>query len=148
MGFQSIVVAVDQTDEADEVLTKAAALADAATVLSVVTVLRPVASLYTGSMGLPGLPPQLAGMDDELQSSALAGLERLLEKHGLTGAERHVRLGKPSIEIRRLAEEKDADLIVIGTHGRSGLGLMLGSTANAVLHGVGCDVYVVKVMAD
>lgn len=148
MGFKSMLVAIDQTEEAGDVLTSAVALADSETKISVVTVLRPVASLYTGSMGMPGLPPQLAGMDSELQTSAQAAIRELLDAHGVSQADVHVPLGKPSAEIRRLAESIEADLIVLGTHGRSGFGLMLGSTANAVLHGVGCDVYVVKVQAD
>jgi universal stress protein A len=37
------------------------------------------------------------------------------------------------------------DLIVMGTHGQSGLKLLLGSTANSVLHGAGCDILAVRV---
>jgi universal stress protein A len=44
-----------------------------------------------------------------------------------------------------MAEKINADLIVVGTHGQSGLRLLLGSTANAVLHGVKTDVLAVKV---
>ncbi len=39
----------------------------------------------------------------------------------------------------------DFDLIIIGTHGQHGIALLLGSTANAVLHGVSCDVLAVRV---
>ncbi len=42
----------------------------------------------------------------------------------------------------------DADLIVLGTHGRHGLGLILGSTANGVLHGASCDVLAVRIDND
>ena len=38
-----------------------------------------------------------------------------------------------------------ADLIVVGSHGRHGLALLLGSTANGVLHGATCDVLAVRV---
>ena len=41
-----------------------------------------------------------------------------------------------------------ADLIVIGTHGRHGLGLLLGSTASGVIHGVQCDVLAVRVSSE
>jgi len=47
-----------------------------------------------------------------------------------------------------LAEKINADLIVLGTHGRHGLGLMLGSTANAVLHGAPCNVLTVMVRVE
>lgn len=53
--------------------------------------------------------------------------------------------GNPATEIKAKAEQIQADLIVIGTHGRHGLGLLLGSTANGVLHGVECDVLTVRI---
>jgi universal stress protein A len=56
-----------------------------------------------------------------------------------------VLIGSPAVEIRELAASLGVDLIVIGTHGKHGLGLLLGSTANAVLHGVPCDVLAVKI---
>jgi universal stress protein A len=34
---------------------------------------------------------------------------------------------------------------VIGTHGQSGISLLLGSTASSVLHGSGCDVLAVRI---
>ncbi|MBD3646240.1 MAG: universal stress protein, partial [Pseudomonadales bacterium] len=52
---------------------------------------------------------------------------------------------KASNEIRAVAEKQDIDRIVLGTHGQHGLQLLLGSTANSVLHGVSCDVLAVRV---
>ncbi len=43
-----------------------------------------------------------------------------------------------------MAKEHDCDLIVVGSHGRHGLALLLGSTANDVLHGAPCDVLAVS----
>ena len=40
--------------------------------------------------------------------------------------------------------DKRFDLIVVGSHGRHGLALLLGSTANDVLHGAPCDVLAVR----
>jgi universal stress protein A len=54
-------------------------------------------------------------------------------------------VGSAATEIRALAEERVADLIVIGSHGRSGWKLLLGSTANKVLHGAHCDILTVRV---
>jgi universal stress protein A len=56
-----------------------------------------------------------------------------------------LKAGDAGDEIKQIANENNADLIVIGTHGRSGIKLLLGSTANAVLHGVHQDVLAVRV---
>ncbi len=55
---------------------------------------------------------------------------------------------RPEAEIHRVAEELGADLIVVGSHGRHGLALLLGSTANGVLHGATTDVLAVRVGSD
>ena len=53
--------------------------------------------------------------------------------------------GDAASEILRVAEEVGADLIVMGTHGRSGVGrLLMGSEAEAVLRRAGCPVLVIK----
>ena len=56
----------------------------------------------------------------------------------------HVEKGKPWAEIIRLAEQHEADLIVLGTHGRTGLQhWLLGSTAERVVQHSSCPVLVV-----
>lgn len=52
--------------------------------------------------------------------------------------------GSPSDEICALAEKENVDLIIVGSHGRHGLALLLGSTANGVLHHAPCDVLAVR----
>ena len=49
------------------------------------------------------------------------------------------------LEVNFLPSDIAADLIVIGSHGRHGLALLLGSTANGVLHGAPCDVLAIRV---
>lgn len=56
-----------------------------------------------------------------------------------------VEIGSAKHVILEKAEEKKANLIIIGSHGRHGFRLLLGSTANAVLHGAKCDVLAVRV---
>jgi universal stress protein A len=54
--------------------------------------------------------------------------------------------GRPAAEIQAQTEKLHADLVVVGSHGRHGLArVMLGSTANAVLHGAKCDVLTVRI---
>jgi universal stress protein A len=66
---------------------------------------------------------------------------------GVADAGQHVAQGSTKNEITRLALELQADLIVMGSHGRHGLALLLGSTANAVLHAAPCDVLAIRVKA-
>ena len=56
----------------------------------------------------------------------------------------HLTYGQPRQEIHTLAKAQECDLIVVGSHGRHGLALLLGSTANDVLHGAPCDVLAVR----
>jgi nucleotide-binding universal stress UspA family protein len=59
--------------------------------------------------------------------------------------ERLVVRGVPFVEIIRTAKEKSADLIVIGTHGRTGIDHMLfGSTAEKVVRKAPCPVLTVR----
>lgn len=70
-------------------------------------------------------------------------LAHLADAFGL-GEAYHALLGKTQYEIHTLSESLGCDLVVIGTHGRSGLQLIQGSTANAVLHGAKCDLLAVR----
>lgn len=56
-----------------------------------------------------------------------------------------ITLGLAKQRILNSAKEIGADLIVMGSHGRQGMRLLLGSTTNAVLHGATCDVLAVRV---
>ena len=54
-------------------------------------------------------------------------------------------LGEPATEIVRMAEDLGVDMIVMGTHGRSGLARMLmGSVAEKVVRRATCPVLTVK----
>lgn len=53
--------------------------------------------------------------------------------------------GDPAVEIERIAAEEQCDLIVMGTHGRTGLSrLLLGSIAEHVIRHVSCPVLTVR----
>ena len=81
----------------------------------------------------------------ELQTKSEKRLQDIAQTHGIPMENVHSLIGNAADEIHELAEETGADVIVIGTHGQSGLKLLLGSTANAVLHGAKCDVLAVRV---
>ncbi len=145
MAYKSILIAVDLTEEAEEVITAARNIADgsADTKLAATTIIRPLAGTYGGldmASVVSGVP-----FEEEMRSQAIERLKKLGAAYNIGANDTYVRMGTPATEIRSLAEELGADLIVIGTHGRHGLGLLLGSTTNAVLHGITCDVLAVKI---
>lgn len=74
------------------------------------------------------------------QSLSRADLESCRDRVTL-----HLKVGPPAEAIVRLAAEIDADLIVIGTHGRRGVRrLLIGSVAEATIRGAGCPVLVAR----
>jgi len=85
------------------------------------------------------------GVDEqELVDLAKERFAQLAEEQGIADCDRQVIVGNARTEIARHAEEQGCDLIIIGSHGRSGLSRLLGSTANAVLHHAHCDVLAVR----
>jgi nucleotide-binding universal stress UspA family protein len=59
--------------------------------------------------------------------------------------EHRLERGDPAAEILRVAEERNCDLIVLGSHGRSGLArLLMGNVADKVVRKAHCPVLVVK----
>lgn len=145
MSYKRILVAVDTTDEAEEVLGAARSVADEQQArLYSVTAVKPLAHVYGGLDMAP-----IAQADVSFEKAAMKHAEQYLtqvsKKYKIGVNDVKVCLGSPAYEIRSFAEEIDADLIVIGTHGKHGLRLLLGSVANAVLHGVPCDVLAVKI---
>lgn len=148
MAYRNILAAVDITDEAEEILKAARAIAnDKKSTISVVTVLRPMAEFYVNLYSTLEDNAGI-GIDSKAVEHATAWLSDLAKRNGIDASAVNVIIGTPAVEIRRMAEKLDADLIVLGTHGRHGLGLMLGSTANAVLHGAPCNVLAIKMRAD
>ena len=89
----------------------------------------------------------------EVYYTAIADLHRMLED--IKPADLQVpyqhRLitGKPASAIARLAEDENIDMIVMGTHGRSGLSrLLMGSVAEAVVRHAKCPVLTYKQPAE
>lgn len=82
-----------------------------------------------------------------LRTSGEQGLARLVEKeiHGTVPAVTLVCDGAPAVEIVELAKRLPADIIVISTHGRSGLKhVFLGSVTEQVVRHAPCPVLVVR----
>jgi len=75
-------------------------------------------------------------------------LREMLNRNGLPipSEKQHLVRGEPSFEIKKLAKEIDADLVIVGSHSKSDDFLHLpGSTTNCVMQGISSDVIAVKV---
>lgn len=146
--YQHILVAVDLTDEATQVLEQAQKIAsEHGSKLTALTVIRPVNYAYSG-LDAGWISRELVGFEAEAEKASLEKLTQLTREVGAKDCNVQVIFGVPSLTIKEQAEQLSADLIVLGTHGRHGLGLMLGSTANGVLHGTPCDVLAVRIDQD
>ena len=141
-GYSHILLAVDLSANSDVVAQRALHLSEVfSSQLSLVHVVEFVQVDLSNELVLP----QELELDQELLKSAEHRLKAFAEKLGVEGRSRFVTQGSTRREILRIAEENAVDLIVIGSHGRQGIQLLLGSTANAVLHGAPCDVLAVRV---
>ncbi len=82
----------------------------------------------------------------ELLEAEKAKLMQIGGQWGVDQENRWMIWGAPKQEIIQLAEREQVDLIVVGSHGRHGLSLLLGSTANSVLHHAKCDVMAIRLL--
>ena len=144
-GYRKIAVAIDLSSESAVILERAKGVSDADSEIHLVYVQEPMDSVY---MGVVPYGPVFVGMDeveDNLRTELHEKLNTIGEKYGIPANARHFLSGTPAREIHRFAEENGMDLIVLGTHGQKGVQLLLGATANSVLHGSSCDVLAVRV---
>ncbi len=143
--YHNVVVAVDLEDDCNEVVKKAMSLGLAIEDIALAHVFEPMPAPYASIIPYA---PGLAATDDldaQVKASQTAKLHAVAEKFGVPVGQCLLLEGFPAKELKLYAAENDADLIIIGSHGRHGLGLMLGSTANGVLHGATCDVLAVRI---
>jgi nucleotide-binding universal stress UspA family protein len=106
----------------------------------------PMASYYDGMA--PGSRPFIGQpIIIDLQQYALMELERFTSQHlgDAPPVQVKVAVGKPAAEILRVVREVGAGLIVMGTHGRTGLRhLLLGSVADAITRHAPCPVFTLR----
>jgi len=101
------------------------------------------------TVGYSGMtePLPIADIAEQLEDAAERELPKLAEREEAAGLhlEELIVYGEAASEIVRVAKERNVDLIVISSHGRTGLGrILFGSTAEAVVRHATCPVLVVK----
>lgn len=142
--IKHILLATDLSVNAEKVAKKAKDLAEKYNAkLSIVHVLEYSPIIYgNGEFSLP--------MDIEvinsIENHAKKSLQKLGKKFDINEKNQHI-ANNHSIKgyIVELTEKLKIDLIVVGSHSKHGPELLLGSTANAILHIAKCDVFAVKI---
>ncbi len=137
--YNTILVALDVYAEHEPVIDRAMKMAATSSSVHLIYVTYPQTNFEPYGLFLE------RDYSTDIQQHARARLLEIADQHKIPADQVHVAIGSPADQIHRTADSIAADLIVIGTHGQSGMQLLLGSTANAVLHGVKTDVLAVRV---
>ncbi|MEQ8861039.1 MAG: universal stress protein [Pseudomonadales bacterium] len=148
VAYQRILIAVDATEDADDVLEAATNIDPKGNEgFHVVTVIPPIMDGVSGMGGASFAASwPLQDMEASITKDISDGVRERVARFGIAPDRVAVRFGRPAAEIHAQAEELNADLIVIGSHGRRGFSrVILGSTATGVLHGAPCDVLTVHI---
>lgn len=139
--YKHILVGLDLTEETQAVLQKAVSIARCCEArISLVHVIEPITFAYGGDM-----PLDISEVQEQQVQNAEQDLKALAQSADFPVEQEHVLVGQPAAELHYLAQQEGADLIIVGSHGRKGFALLLGSTPNSVLHGATCDVLAVYV---
>ncbi|MFA7095688.1 MAG: universal stress protein [Gammaproteobacteria bacterium] len=141
-GYRHLLLAVDFSPDTEKVAARAVDLAQRYG--AQVSLLHVIEQIPVDPANDLVIPEQVL-LDDQLMNTARDSLRELAQRFGIPDAPQYVELGSTKTEIIRVAKELQVDLIVVGSHGRHGLALLLGSTANAVLHAAPCDVLAVRI---
>ena len=146
--YRTIVVGTDGSATADRAVAAAGELARlSGAQLHVVSAYRPVRSAVLAGVGAMGaVAPAPAWLGDDERVAAEEVVRRAGEQLAQTGvsATPAARLGEPADALLAVAEELDADLLVVGNRGMTGVRrYLLGRVADRVAHHAPCSVHIV-----
>lgn len=137
--YKRVLLATDFDEIGIHAARKAKKIADESNAkLFLVHVVEPIpAYAYSGFAGF-------AEVEISIREQAEKELSALAKKLDVDKKHQLLEFGSIKNEVLRVAQENNIDLIVTGTHGKHGLALFLGSTAEAILHGAECDILIVR----
>ncbi len=139
--YRHILVGLDLSPESQFVIERVKEMSqDRDLKISLLYVQEPLSFAYGGD-----IPMDLSEVQVQMEEQAAKRLHSFCQQLDIPTENSHVLIGQPAHEMHDFAKNKDIDLIVVGSHGRHGLALMFGSTANGVLHGATCDVLAVRI---
>ncbi|MCA9270795.1 MAG: universal stress protein [Planctomycetales bacterium] len=138
MNIKRILFPTDFSHTGDKAMQMAESLArDSGAKIIIVHVEEPPTAYGGGEMYYGMIEPDLAQLKEMLAKVKPSDPQIDYEHHMITG--------EPSDAIARFADEHQVDIIVLGTHGRTGLlRLLMGSVAEAIVRRSKCAVLCVK----
>ena len=140
--YRQILLATDFSGHSEQVTARARDLAQK--YVAELSLLHVVENMPIGDAAYGPIVPFDIDLTEQMLEAARTRMATLGESLGVPEQRQWVEIGSPKGEIIRFAAERGADLIVIGSHGRHGIGLLLGSTASSVIHHAECDVLAVR----
>ena len=138
--YRRLLLVVDLTDDSLAIGRKAQALAVA--LGAEVELLHVVEFVPVEPMGETLMPA--VQIEEDLLQRSQQRLGALAAELGLAGAPCRVESGNVKAEIVRVARERQADLIVLGSRERHGLSILVNFTEDTVLHAAPCDVLAMR----
>lgn len=138
--YRHILLVVDLSDDSLAIARKGSALAQA--LGAQLELLHVVEFVPVEPMGETLLPS--VQMEDELIERSEQRLKALAAELGLDGAACRIESGNVKSEIVRVARERKADLIILGSRERHGLSILVNLTEDTVLHAAPCDVLAMR----
>ena len=140
--YERILVGMDFSPHAERAVRRALALGKQADAR--ITLVHAVESYGLYDEFYDPVIPLRPDMDLELSAAARRRLDTVIQNLGTSKLQAEVMIGSPKTIILSQAEAMNADLIVVGQHGRRGISRLLGSTASGVITSARCDVLAVR----
>ncbi len=137
--YRKILALLDLSDDSEQVVAAARDVAQSGAELVLLHVVEYVPVEPMGEALMPTVQ-----IEDELLERAKERLAALVTRLGLGQTRARIEAGNTKGEILRVAQEEMADLIVLGSHERHGLAILVNFTEDTVLHAAHCDVLAVR----
>jgi len=145
LSIKKILLPTDGSEHSFEALRYASSFARqfniAICILTVIEIHHSIYDVYADEIALDIQESKIA----TLVNQRLDEIEQKAKEYGIKNIEKVTRFGSPYQEIVNVAKERDVDLIVIATHGRSGIAhFLVGSVTEKVIRTAPCPVLVVR----
>ena len=139
LGFQKILVATDGSEYSRRAMVRAMDFAESYdTELVVAAIVEIMPEIYS-------IAPQVVEEKVKKTEEYIAGIQKLADAHGIKSRGFVRDSAEPYNVIKEIAEKEEIGIIVMGSHGRTGLKrFLMGSTAERVIAHAPCPVLVVK----